>query len=319
MFAPSTLLWILPFLQATLGAPLSLGLSRDSAVTSTDTPAAISHDTVTAEFSRPAQFSRVAYCPSAAVMSWQCGQPCQSLGNGIEVLHAAGDDALIPQYFIAHDPATQSIVVAHQGTHTSSILSILNNVQIDLVNLNSTRFPGADANIRVHDGFQKTFERTADDVLSRVQAALVSKGAKKVLVTGHSLGAAVAMMDAVMLKKYVNASVEIKATLFGLPRGGNVAWANFIDATLSNTMTYISNQNDPVPTLPPQFLGYQQPAGEVHIRAVGSDGEPTNIVACGGQENQNCSEGNSMFSISLMNHIGPYPGNVSFGGQFCVS
>lgn len=315
-FLSSTLLWILPFLQATFAAPL-FGLSGDSGATSTDTPTAISPQTADSEFLRPAQFSRVAYCSSAAVTSWQCGEPCQSLGGGIEVLQAGGDDGLVPMYFIAHDPATESIVVVHQGTESSSILSILNDVQIKLVELNTTRFPGVDGNIRVHDGFQKTFERTADGVLSGVQAGLANKGVNKIVVTGHSLGAAIAIMDALMLKQNLDPSVEITTTLFGLPRGGNAAWANFIDATLSNTMTHISNQNDPVPTLPPRFLEYQHPAGEVHIRAVDADGEPTDIVACGGQENENCSEGNSVFDVSVANHAGPYLGNVSFGGKFC--
>lgn len=233
------------------------------------------------------------------------------------MLQAGGDDGLIPMYFIAHDPATESVVVAHQGTESSSILSILNDVQIKLVELNSTLFPGADENIRVHDGFQKTFVRTADGVLSGVQAALASTGVNKVVVTGHSLGAAVAIMDALLLKENLDPSIEIKTTLFGLPRGGNAAWADFIDATLADTMTHISNQNDPVPTLPPRFLEYQHPANEVHIQGVGADGEPTDIVACAGQENENCSEGNSLFDVSIANHAGPYLGNVSFGGKFC--
>lgn len=42
--------------------------------------------------------------------------------------------------------------------------------------------------ITVHEGFQKTFERTADSMLEAVRAGLKSKGVNKVLVTGHSLG-----------------------------------------------------------------------------------------------------------------------------------
>lgn len=44
------------------------------------------------------------------------------------------------------------------------------------------------ADIKVHTGFQKTFERTADGMLEAVRAGLESKGVNKVLVTGHSLG-----------------------------------------------------------------------------------------------------------------------------------
>lgn len=74
------------------------------------------------------------------------------------------------------------------------------------MNINSTRFPNSSAfllfdysysfrlrsmfsaGVQVHDGFQKTFERTADGVLSGVKDALSSTNATNVLVTGHSLG-----------------------------------------------------------------------------------------------------------------------------------
>ena len=146
-------------------------------------------------------------------------------------------------------------------------LSILNDAQFGLVNINSTRFPNASAfqplncsysvrlrvtfsdGVKVHDGFQKTFERTADGVLSGVKDGLSSTGATKVLVTGHSLGmsllmvycmcprsqsctsgAAISTMDALMLKANLPSSIQIITTVFGLPRGGNQAFADMIDS-----------------------------------------------------------------------------------------
>lgn len=49
--------------------------------------------------------------------------------------------------------------------------------------------------IQVHDGFQQTFERTADGVLAGVQNGLSTKNATNVLVTGHSLGTLCATFD----------------------------------------------------------------------------------------------------------------------------
>lgn len=43
--------------------------------------------------------------------------------------------------------------------------------------------------IQVHSGFQETFERTADGLLAGVMKGLADFGVKKVVVTGHSLGA----------------------------------------------------------------------------------------------------------------------------------
>ncbi|KAH0583182.1 hypothetical protein H2248_011065 [Termitomyces sp. 'cryptogamus'] len=320
MLATSPLLLILPFFQAILGTPISIGsiLGGLGTTTSSGTPTSLSQDTVNANFLRPAQFSRVAYCSTGAVTNWQCGGPCSDMGNDIEVLQAGGDGGSIPLYFIAHDPSTQSIVVAHEGTDPHSLLSILNDVEFPLVSLNSSRFPSANGeNVQVHDGFQQTFERTADSVLAGVQNGLASKGVSKVLVTGHSQGAAIAMMDAVMLRQDLDTSVEITTTVFGLPRGGNPAWADFIDTTLGTTMAHMTNQDDPVPLVPPQLIGYQHPSGEVHIRAVDANGDATDVVACPGQENENCSDGNSFLESSVQNHLGPYLENVSFGSAAC--
>jgi hypothetical protein len=81
------------------------------------------------------------------------------------------------------------MIVGVVFTHLSS-LSILNDAKFGLVDLNVTRFPDtAGQGIQVHSGFQETFERTADGLLDGVLKGLASTGAKKVVVTGHSLGA----------------------------------------------------------------------------------------------------------------------------------
>ncbi|TFK48429.1 alpha/beta-hydrolase [Heliocybe sulcata] len=272
--------------------------------------------TIEGDFVRPALFSRIAYCSSQAVTSWQCGEQCAAVGPNVKILQAGGDDGLIPMYFIASDPDTESVVVAHQGTNSKSILSIANDVQIALVDLNTTLFPQAGKDVQVHDGFQKTFERTADGVLSGVRDALNSTGAKKVLVTGHSLGAAVASMDAVMLKMNLDPSISLTTTIFGLPRVGNQEWADLVDSNLGTSFTHITNQNDPVPTVPPQLLGYVQPQGEVHIVSANATGA-IQTVACPGTENDNCSDGNSLLDASVANHRGPYFQNISMSGSAC--
>jgi hypothetical protein len=42
-------------------------------------------------------------------------------------------------------------------------------------------------------------------------------------------GAAIATLDAMMLKQELDPSVQIQTTVFGLPRVGNQAWADFVD------------------------------------------------------------------------------------------
>lgn len=45
--------------------------------------------------------------------------------------------------FVATDPTTQSVVVAHQGTDPEKLLSIANDADIKQVAMNSTLFPSA--------------------------------------------------------------------------------------------------------------------------------------------------------------------------------
>lgn len=109
-------------------------------------------------------------------------------------------------------------------------MSILNDAEFAFTSVNATLFPGVSSDVQVHDGFAYTQGRTADDVLASVKGALAAKKASKVLVHGHSLGAAVAMMDSLMFALNLDPSVPITTTVFGLPRGGNQAFADLLDS-----------------------------------------------------------------------------------------
>jgi hypothetical protein len=305
------LLSLLSLLPAALSLPIfGLGDSTD-ADTATGTPTALSLADANSTFDRPAQFARVAYCSSASITSWTCGGPCEALSN-VTFLQSGGNQGTIPLYYIAHDADDQALVVAHEGTDPKEFLSILNDAEFGLVPLNASRFPSTvGQNITVHSGFQETFERTADGLLAGVMSGLASTGVKKVTVTGHSLGAALATMTGAMIKLAVPSDVDVSVTGFGLPRGGNQAWADFLDSQVG--VNFMSNQNDPVPTVPPKFLGFQHSSGEAHI----TDPNTPNILACPGQDNENCATGNSLLDVSIANHLGPYFNNLTFGGSQC--
>jgi len=310
MLALISLLSVLPFAFSAPIFGLSLGSSSDASTAATTT---FTLGDANSTLLRPAQFARVAYCSGASIANWTCGVPCQALAN-VTFLQSGGDQGLIPLYFIAHDADDQSLIIAHEGTDSANILSILNDVKFGLVDLNATRFPAqAGKGIKVHSGFQETFERTADGLLAGVMKGLADTGVKKVSVSGHSLGAALATMTGALIKNAVDPSVAVTVTGFGLPRGGNQAWADFLDSSVG--VTYMTNQNDPVPTVPPRFLGFQHPSGEIHV----VDDTQQNFVACPGQDNTNCATGNSVLSADVSNHKGPYFDNLTFARSGCSS
>ncbi|KAK0188335.1 Alpha/Beta hydrolase protein [Armillaria mellea] len=293
-----------------------LGGDDSTSSNTTSSTISVSSASLTAAFSRPAFFSRVAYCSSASVTNFSCGAPCDALdAQSVEILATGGDGGTVPRFVIAHDKSTNSIVVAHQGTDPQNILSILNDAEFVLTPIDTEFFPSAAGkNIEVHSGFQGTFSRTASTVLSTVQSALASTGAQSVVVTGHSLGAALATLDTLMFHDAL-ANISIQTTTFGSPRVGNQAFADFVDSSLLNEgFARITNKADPVPHSPPLVLDFVHAEGEVHLGDIGA-------VLCEGQENKSdsCADGIGMLDIAdgVGDHLGPYFDGISFGQGEC--
>jgi hypothetical protein len=144
-----------------------------------------------------------------------------------------------------------------------------------------------------------------------VVTVLNRHNASSVVVIGHSLGAAIALLDSVYLRLHLPASTGVSTVGFGLPRVGNAAFADYVDATLSGNVTHINNKKDPIPILPGKFLGYAHPAGEIHIQASGA------WDACPGKDNPSklCIVGDvpTVFQGNLSDHDGPYYGDILMG------
>ncbi|KDQ51863.1 hypothetical protein JAAARDRAFT_184692 [Jaapia argillacea MUCL 33604] len=277
-------------------------------------PQSLSLSAIQSNLIRPAEYSQIAYCESASVLTWTCGKPCENV-KGIEVLQVGGGRLTTPR-FIAYDTIYQTVVLAHRGTDPDNILSIANDIKFSLEPLKSTWFPNADEQIRVHDGFQQAFLQNASTILYGVNKAIEEKQAREVVITGHSLGAAIAMFDALLLRQHLDGSIKINAVVFGLPRVGNSHWADLVDSTLGTNFVHITNRHDPVPTVPPYFLGYVHPSQELHITGLDQAGETT-MVLCPGRENNHCSDGTSLLASSVKDHLGPYFQNVTFGNSHC--
>ena len=110
----------------------------------------VSQEDITSTLVRPALFARVAYCSSPSVLNMTCGEQCDALPN-VKILVAGGDDGLVPNFFVAHDVDTDTIVVAHQGTEPKNLLSDLNDLNFLQVDANTTVLPQANSKLAVSD------------------------------------------------------------------------------------------------------------------------------------------------------------------------
>jgi hypothetical protein len=249
-------------------------------------------------------FASTAYCDPSTTINWSCGANCN--GNpGFLPTASGGDGGSVQFWYVGFDPSLNTVVVAHQGTDSSNIIADLTDTDFFLGSLDPTLFPGISSSIEVHSGFRDSHARSAPTILAAVQRTMAAHSATSVTIVGHSLGAALALIDAVYLPLHLPSTTRFKMVGYGMPRVGNPAFAQYLDAHFAD-LTHVNNKEDVVPILPGRFLGFQHPHGEVHIT-------DSNVwEACAGDDNTSslCSTGDvgNIFEGSTGDHAGPYNG-----------
>ncbi|TCD68029.1 hypothetical protein EIP91_011640 [Steccherinum ochraceum] len=249
-------------------------------------------------------FASAAYCDPSRTLKWDCGTNCDA-NSGFLPVASGGDGGSEQFWYVGYDPSLDTVVVAHQGTNTSSFLAELVDADFFLSSLDPSLFPGISSSIETHSGFADSQAKSAPDILNAVQGALTTHDTTHVTITGHSLGAALSLLDAVYLPLHLPESTTFKTVVYGLPRVGNQDFADYVDAHVTN-LNHINNMKDPIPIVPGRSLGFHHPSGEVHIM------ENNQWVSCPGQDNTSdeCIVGDvpNIFVGDEDNHDGPYDG-----------
>lgn len=105
---------------------------------------------------------------------------------------------------------------------------------------------------RVHNGFRAAFSSVREHVLDVVQDVKKDSQYKKVVVTGHSLGGAVATLASAYLRKKGH---DCDLYTYGSPRVGNRQFARFVEQQSKGDNYRIVNQLDIVAAIPLAGLG----------------------------------------------------------------
>ncbi|KAF8555830.1 alpha/beta-hydrolase [Imleria badia] len=248
-------------------------------------------------------YASTGYCTPTQTLAWDCGANCEA-NPDFKPVASGGNGDSVQYWYVGYDPNLDTVVVAHQGTNPSEMESLVTDADFFLTNLDSTLFPGLSSDIEVHNGFASGQADTATDVLAAVKQTMLEYGTTSITMVGHSLGAAITLLDSVYLPLWLPAGTTFQTIGYGLPRVGNQAFANYVDANLH--LTHINNEEDPIPICPGMFMGFVHPSGEVHIQDSGE------WAACPGQDNPStqCIVGDvpEIWDGNLDDHDGPYNG-----------
>lgn len=114
--------------------------------------------------------------------------------------------------------------------------------------------------IRVHSGFLEIYK--APNVRASIHN-MISKDIQQVKISGHSQGAALAILCGVDLE-YNFPDKDYEVVLFGAPRVGNRAFRESYNKRLFKTLR-VENGNDIITKLPFVWMGYRHVGIEIHI------------------------------------------------------
>ncbi|KAF7350096.1 putative feruloyl esterase A [Mycena venus] len=202
--------------------------------------------------------------------------------------------------YISRDDRRREIVVVFRGT-----LSV-KDVKADLKFLQEEfKSPGIPESVRVHRGFLSAYQAVAEDVLAEVKQQLNSFPTYRIVVTGHSLGGAIASLAALSLKIALP-DVPLQLYTFGQPRVGNKIFAKHVERTIGvDSIFRTVHRNDGVPTMLPRKvwalgLEYEHFATEYWDNPGWfSWSSPKSVTKCRGGEDPDCSNKHFSKGITL--------------------
>jgi rubredoxin len=158
-------------------------------------------------------FAKVASCDSLdEIRAWNC-PVCKSASSNFKT-YWAQESASDIQGFVGHDISRNAIVVAFRGSKTlANWIANLKFARVD------SPFKEC-RDCQVHKGFLDDYNSIADELFNAVNEIRSKTGITRVLITGHSLGAVLALFTAVDLVIH-DGFAEPVLYAFGLPRVGN--------------------------------------------------------------------------------------------------
>ncbi|TKV96116.1 hypothetical protein SEVIR_9G408500v4 [Setaria viridis] len=236
-----------------------------------------------------------------ALYTWTCSR-CNDLTRGFEVTCIIVDVQNCLQAFVGVDPNLNAIIVAIRGTQENSIQNWIKDLIWKQVNLNYPNMPNAKVHIGFYSSYNNTLLRPA--ITNAVRKARKLHGDCDIIVTGHSMGGAIASFCVLDLAISFG-SDNVHLMSFGQPRVGNAAFASYFAKYVPKTIR-MTHERDIVPHLPPYFfflpqLTYRHFPREVWEHDV--DGNTTFQVCDGSGEDPNCSRSVFVLFWSASDHL----------------
>lgn len=186
---------------------------------------------------------------------------------------------IVSTAYLVRSACGRVAILSFRGTEPTNLINWMTDTDVTQRN-----FAG---NGRVHQGFYENLQAVWEEVDEMVDQATRTNGdgrdaVEKLFVTGHSLGAAMAVIAAAKLT--LDGSRETRTALsgvytFGQPAVGDAKFVSYFERRLGDRLYRHEFAFDAVPRLPPGTTGEFRHFGEVRVTRRAEDGWSTERAA----------------------------------------
>ena len=145
--------------------------------------------------------------------------------------------------------AENHLIISFRGTE-NDWEDWVSNIKIGLQPWSS----GQDNDL-VHNGFKMALDSVWQQLISQIDQYRDNK--QPVWITGHSLGAALAVLAGLRLSELRPDIAIAGIYTFAQPRVGNDGFVKRLETSIADRVYRVVNKGDMVPELPPQRMGYR--------------------------------------------------------------
>lgn len=231
-----------------------------------------------------------AYCDPYNIHAWNCSVHCAAVPD-ISVEHVLIDTDKNLQGYVGIDKSSNTIILSFRGTEETSFENWMENLDA----LTTSPF-SATPDVDVHKGFWGNYLALRTDIIETLQH---DADGRDIVVTGHSMGAAIAVLAAYDLKVNYGYSVPYVYTV-GQPRTGNKDF----HSALANAVPHfwrIVHAADPVPHVPPEGSYVHVPTEVWYQDEAYVAGKYK--ICDGSGEDTSCSDSLSVFKYKTSDHL----------------
>lgn len=206
---------------------------------------------------RALYYSGASYCAKSTIDSWSCGEPCTQQAGFTNIVKIE-NEVLDTFGFVGYNSRDNEVVLAFRGTNGADFMNWMTNIVYYRVQYEDV------PNTQVHSGFYSAYSAVSSRVISNLRTLLSAHPTATLLITGHSLGGALATFAALDIKRKISFSNRINFYTFGSPRTGNQAFTDYVMTVFPNGgYQRVTHYTDVVVQVPPRQMGFNHAGNEV--------------------------------------------------------